>query len=118
MRTYTRHDGTSTIFVGNDGMQLPPVGERDAHIASARTMASSGSHGQSTTTCWTSLSAGRFKKVSIKAGETVEAKIELNVGNWGLWDRKMQYVVEKGEFVMHVGASSKDLRGNATVQVV
>jgi beta-glucosidase len=35
-----------------------------------------------------------------------------------LWNRKMEYVVEKGEFVVHVGASSMDLRGNATVTVM
>jgi beta-glucosidase len=59
-----------------------------------------------------------FKKVLVKAGETVDVSVELNVGNWGLWDRKMQYVVEKGEFIVHVGSSSTDLRGNATVTVV
>jgi beta-glucosidase len=59
-----------------------------------------------------------FKKVSVKAGETVEASIELKVANWGLWNRKMQYVIEKGDFVVHAGASSKDLRGNVTVTVV
>ncbi|KAH7128542.1 glycoside hydrolase superfamily [Dendryphion nanum] len=59
-----------------------------------------------------------FKKVEIKSGETAEVSMELNVGNWGLWNRKMEYVVEKGEFVVFVGASSRDLRGNATVTVV
>jgi beta-glucosidase len=59
-----------------------------------------------------------FKKVSVKAGETIEASIELKVANWGLWNRKMQYVIEKGDFVVHAGASSKDLRGNVTVTVV
>ncbi|KAH8730572.1 glycoside hydrolase superfamily [Phaeosphaeriaceae sp. PMI808] len=59
-----------------------------------------------------------FKKVLVKAGQTVDVNIELNVASWGLWNRKMQYVVEKGDFVVHVGSSSKDLRGNATVTVV
>lgn len=59
-----------------------------------------------------------FKKVMVKAGQTVDVSIELDVAKWGLWDRKMQYVVEKGDFVVHAGASSKDLRGNATVTVV
>jgi beta-glucosidase len=58
-----------------------------------------------------------FKKVLVKAGETVDVTVELDVGKWGLWNRKMEYVVEKGEFVVHVGASSMDLRGNATVTV-
>ncbi|KAF1944275.1 glycoside hydrolase [Clathrospora elynae] len=59
-----------------------------------------------------------FKKVMVKAGETVVVSVELDIGKWGLWNRKMKYVVEKGEFVVHVGASSKDLRGNRTVTVV
>jgi beta-glucosidase len=59
-----------------------------------------------------------FKKVLVKAGATVDVSVELSVGSWGLWNRKMEYVVEKGEFVVHVGSSSKDLRGNATVTVM
>jgi beta-glucosidase len=59
-----------------------------------------------------------FQKVLVKAGETVDVSVELDVGKWGLWNRKMEYVVEKGEFVVWVGASSKDLRGNGTVTVV
>jgi beta-glucosidase len=59
-----------------------------------------------------------FKKVAVKAGETVDVSVELDVGKWGLWNRKMEYVVEKGEFAVWVGASSKNLRGNGTVTVV
>jgi beta-glucosidase len=59
-----------------------------------------------------------FKKVSVKAGETVDVSVELDVRKWGLWNRTMDYVVEKGEFVVHVGSSSKDFRGNGTVTVV
>lgn len=58
-----------------------------------------------------------FKKVDVKAGETVEVSVEMEVGEWGVWDRRMKYVVEEGEFVVWVGASSQDLRGNATVVV-
>lgn len=59
-----------------------------------------------------------FKKVMVKAGETVQVEVELKVSDWGLWDLKMKYVVEPGDFVIHAGSSSKDLRGNATVTVV
>ena len=59
-----------------------------------------------------------FKKVLVKAGETVDVSIDLEVSKWGLWDRKMKYVVEKGDFIVHVGSSSLDLRGNGTVTVV
>lgn len=58
-----------------------------------------------------------FKKVLIKAGETVDVKVDLEVKDWGLWDLRMKYVVEKGDFIVHAGSSSRDLRGNATVTV-
>jgi beta-glucosidase len=59
-----------------------------------------------------------FKKVLVPAGETVDVNIDLDVSKWGLWNRTMKYVVEKGDFVVHVGSSSKDLRVNGTVTVV
>lgn len=59
-----------------------------------------------------------FKKVLVPAGETVDVSIDLDVSKWGLWNRTMKYVVEKGDFVVHVGSSSKDLRVNGTVTVV
>ncbi|KAL2755641.1 glycoside hydrolase family 3 protein [Sodiomyces alcalophilus JCM 7366] len=58
-----------------------------------------------------------FKKVLVPAGETVTVDIELDVSKWGLWDRKMQYVVEPGEFRILVGSSSADIRADATVTV-
>lgn len=59
-----------------------------------------------------------FKKVMIKAGETTDVSIDVNVSDLGLWNYQMQYVVEPGEFVFWVGRSSADLRGNATLTVV
>ena len=59
-----------------------------------------------------------FKKVLVPAGQTVDVDIDLDVAKWGLWNGTMKYVVEKGDFVVHVGASSKDLRANGTVTVV
>lgn len=59
-----------------------------------------------------------FKKVMVRAGETIAVSVDLDVSKWGLWNRKMEYVVEKGDFVVHVGSSSKDLRGNATATVI
>lgn len=58
-----------------------------------------------------------FEKVMIGAGETVQVTIPLDVSDVGLWDRSLQYVVEPGEFVVYVGASSGDLRGNASFWV-
>jgi beta-glucosidase len=59
-----------------------------------------------------------FKKVFVRAGETVNVQVELKVQEWGLWDVRMRYVVEPGEFLVAVGRSSADWRGNATVTVV
>ncbi|KAF2451144.1 glycoside hydrolase family 3 protein [Karstenula rhodostoma CBS 690.94] len=58
-----------------------------------------------------------FKKVLVKAGETVDVSVDLEVKDWGLWDIRMKYVVEKGDFIVHAGSSSRDLRGKATVKV-
>jgi beta-glucosidase len=58
-----------------------------------------------------------FKKVNIKAGETKTVEIDLKVKEWGVWDRKMQYVVEPGEFTLLVGTSSEEFVGNVTVRV-
>jgi beta-glucosidase len=59
-----------------------------------------------------------FEKVYIKAGETVKVEIPLDIKGLGLWNRRMVYVVEAGNFTVFVGASSVDFRGNATVAVV
>ena len=58
-----------------------------------------------------------FKKVMIKAGQTVTVDMPIDVSKLGVWDMKMKYVVEPGEFVVWVGSSSADLRGNATFTV-
>jgi len=58
-----------------------------------------------------------FKKVAIKAGETVTVKIPVDVSKLGLWNIKMKYVVEPGDFLIFVGRSSADLHSNATMTV-
>ena len=58
-----------------------------------------------------------FKKVEIKAGKTVTVSIPIAVKDLGLWDIKMKYVVERGDFAVFVGSSSADLRANATLTV-
>ncbi|KAI1388019.1 glycoside hydrolase family 3 protein [Hypoxylon trugodes] len=58
-----------------------------------------------------------FSKVFIKAGATETVSIDINVADLGLWDINMKYVVEPGEFIIHVGSSSKDIRNNATLTV-
>ncbi|PGH12228.1 hypothetical protein AJ79_04408 [Helicocarpus griseus UAMH5409] len=59
-----------------------------------------------------------FEKVQIAAGESVTVDITVPVKDLGLWDARMKYVVEPGEFVVLVGSSSSDIRGNATFTVV
>lgn len=58
-----------------------------------------------------------FDKVFIRAGQTKTVQIPLQVGDLGLWDINMNYVVELGAFIVLVGSSSADIRGNATFYV-
>lgn len=58
-----------------------------------------------------------FKKVEIQAGETVAVKIDLTVQDLGLWNRKMQYTVEPGQFTILIGRSAQDIIGNATLWI-
>lgn len=58
-----------------------------------------------------------FEKVMIPAGQTITVSIPLNVSDCGVWNSRMQYVVEPGEFVVYIGASSLDVRGHASFHV-
>ena len=58
-----------------------------------------------------------FKKVMVEAGGSETVEIELAVADWGLWNRKMEYVVEPGDFTVFVGSSSENFHGNVTVTV-
>lgn len=58
-----------------------------------------------------------FKKVEVGAGETVEVEVELEVKEWGVWGRRMEYEVERGRFDVFVGPSSGDWRVNGSVVV-
>lgn len=59
-----------------------------------------------------------FKKVAIKAGATETVSVEIKVADLGLWDSRLQYVLEPGDFTIFAGSSSGDLRVNATLTVV
>ena len=58
-----------------------------------------------------------FEKVMIPAGQSTTVSIPLNVSDVGLWNRQMQYVVEPGQFIVYMGASSLDIRGQASFYV-
>ncbi len=56
-----------------------------------------------------------FNKVSLKAGESKKVQIKVKMQDLGLWNARMKYVVEPGQFQFLVGSSSQDFRGNVTV---
>ncbi|KAF3396295.1 Periplasmic beta-glucosidase [Penicillium rolfsii] len=58
-----------------------------------------------------------FEKVVIPAGSTKTVKIPILIKDIGLWNTRMKYVVEPGNFTVLVGSSSEDIRGNATFTV-
>ncbi|KAL1989507.1 hypothetical protein VTN49DRAFT_6704 [Thermomyces lanuginosus] len=58
-----------------------------------------------------------FEKVVFNPGETKTVRVSLKVQDLGLWNAQMKYVVEPGAFIVQVGSSSKDIRGNATFYV-
>ncbi|KAJ5657145.1 uncharacterized protein N7484_000794 [Penicillium longicatenatum] len=59
-----------------------------------------------------------FKEIQVKGGESVTLGLEVNVATLGLWDVDMNYIVELGEFIVYIGKSAGDLRGNASFYVV
>ncbi|KAI1374497.1 glycoside hydrolase family 3 protein [Hypoxylon crocopeplum] len=59
-----------------------------------------------------------FSKTLVRAGTTETVSVDLAVADLGLWDIGMKYVVEPGEFTVHVGSSSNDLRGDAILTVI
>ena len=60
-----------------------------------------------------------FEKVTIPAGQSTQVSIDIAVQDLGLWNVRMQYVVEPGEFVVYMGGSSNssDLTNFAVVTV-
>jgi beta-glucosidase len=59
-----------------------------------------------------------FKKVMVQPGETGKVSFELRRRDLSVWDvMKQEWKVERGEYKMHVGASSRDLRVVGTMTV-
>ncbi|KAK1752345.1 glycoside hydrolase superfamily [Echria macrotheca] len=56
-----------------------------------------------------------FEKVTFKAGESKQVQIKVKMQVLGVWDVRMRYVVEPGDFLFLVGSSSADFKGNVTV---
>ena len=51
-----------------------------------------------------------FRRVPVKAGETVRVNLSLSPADFGMYDRKMEHVVEAGDFTVRIGPSSDDAK--------
>lgn len=59
-----------------------------------------------------------FASVEVAAGETVPVELVVRREDLAYWDVRVdRFVVEGGDYRVEVGASSRDLRGSATVAV-
>ncbi len=56
-----------------------------------------------------------FERVSVAKGETKRLEFVLDEEDFALWNSGMEFVVEPGEFIVSVGASSEDIRLQGTV---
>ena len=60
-----------------------------------------------------------FRKVFVKAGEQKNVKLELKVQDMAFYNEKSsKWVVEPGEFVLHVGTSVRDIRTSLPIMVM
>lgn len=59
-----------------------------------------------------------FEKIELAPGESRRVSFEVAASELGLWNPKMEYVVEPGEFEIMVGASSEDIRLEDTFTVI
>lgn len=59
-----------------------------------------------------------FRSVAIQPGETVQVEVVLRRDELAYWDIRVDHwVVEDGEYVIDVGASSRDLRASTTLRI-
>ena len=59
-----------------------------------------------------------FEKVVLKAGEQKEVSLKVNVKDLAFYDEKnANWKVEPGEFIFHLGTSSKEIVNSVSVQV-
>ncbi|MGI6264271.1 MAG: glycoside hydrolase family 3 C-terminal domain-containing protein [Acutalibacteraceae bacterium] len=57
-----------------------------------------------------------FEKITLQPGETKTVSMDLPVSDWYFWDEEAgRNVYDQGEWTVQVGASSGDIRGEATV---
>ena len=58
-----------------------------------------------------------FKKVSVKAGDQVKLLLEVPVSEFGLYNEKMEYKVEPGEFDIQIGSASDKILFHKNITV-
>ena len=59
-----------------------------------------------------------FEKVVLKAGEQKEVSLKVKVKDLAFYDEKnANWKVEPGEFIFHLGTSSKEIVNSVSVQV-
>lgn len=58
-----------------------------------------------------------FRKILIKKGQTARVHLEVPVAEIGIYDEKMKYVVEPGEFQLEIGSSADQIYFSKTVVV-
>ena len=63
------------------------------------------------------MSLKGFEKVELRGGESREVSFELPIQELRLWNRRMEHVVEPGEFEIMIGASSEDIRLRETIAI-
>ena len=51
-----------------------------------------------------------FEKIYLRRGETRRVVMHVAADDLKLWNQEMQFVLEPGEFEVHVGSSSEDIR--------
>jgi beta-glucosidase len=58
-----------------------------------------------------------FAKVKLDSGETASVRLELDQRSFAFWDEiSDDWVVEPGEFDLHLGSSSRDLRRRVRIE--
>jgi len=56
-----------------------------------------------------------FDRVTVKTGETVPVSLKLGPDAFSLVDAAGATVIERGDFILQVGASSEDIRLTETI---
>lgn len=59
-----------------------------------------------------------FRRISIKQGETKKVQLTVDYDNLAFWSpENNSYVVDSGEYVFEIGASSADIRAKLTAKI-